>query len=130
MAVFDEIDLYPYQLAMYRELVSAQGYRSTDSISKLPNIKNVIFNDPATIVYWGDGTKTVVKAQNETFDPEKGLAMAISKKALGNKGNYYNTIKKWTEKYSAAQTFLAEAIKSINSMVDKINSIGRRPFGF
>lgn len=59
-------------------------------------IDRVIFNDPATIVFWKDGTKTVVKATNEDFDPEKGLAMAITKKALGNKGNYFETIKKWT----------------------------------
>ena len=65
-------------------------------------IKNVIFNPPATIVFWADGTKTVVKTQvDDEFDPEKGLAMAISKKALGNQGNYYNQFKKWTEKYEA-----------------------------
>lgn len=58
-------------------------------------IKKVIFNDPATIVFWDDGMKTVVKAENEPFDPEKGLAMAIAKKALGNKGDYYNEFKKW-----------------------------------
>ena len=58
-------------------------------------IKNVIFNDPATIVFWNDGTKTVVKVQNEKFDPEKGLAMAIAKKYFGNHGNYYNEFKKW-----------------------------------
>lgn len=61
----------------------------------VPRIKNVIFNDPATIVFWSDNTKTVVKAQDEPFDPEKGLAMAICKRALGNEGNYYNEIKKW-----------------------------------
>lgn len=62
----------------------------------LPKIKNVIFNDPATIVFWSDGSKTVVKCQDDDwYDPEKGLAMAISKKALGNKGNYCNEIKKW-----------------------------------
>lgn len=61
-------------------------------------IKKVIFNDPATIVLWEDGTKTVVKVQEgEIFDPEKGLAMAISKKALGNEGNYYNEIGKWVK---------------------------------
>lgn len=63
-------------------------------------IKDVIFNPPATIVIWTDGTKTVVKAQNdEPFDPEKGLAMAIAKKAMGNQGNYFETIKKWTGRY-------------------------------
>ena len=58
-------------------------------------INRVIFNDPATIVVWNDGSKTVVKASNEPFDPEKGLAMAIAKKALGNKGNYYEVFKKY-----------------------------------
>ena len=64
------------------------------------SIKKVHFNPPATVVLWEDGTKTVVKIQDdEEFDPEKGLAMAISKKALGNQGNYYETIKKWCEPY-------------------------------
>jgi len=60
-------------------------------------IKNVIFNDPATIVYWEDGTKTVVKANNEKFDKEKGLAMCFAKKAMGNKGNYFEAFKKWAD---------------------------------
>lgn len=60
----------------------------------VPQIKSVTFNDPATIVFWKDGTKTVVKADNEAFDPEKGIAMAIAKKVLGNQGNYFNTIRK------------------------------------
>ena len=46
-------------------------------------IKKVIFNDPATIVFWKDGTKTVVKCENEEFDEEKGLAMAIVKSVFG-----------------------------------------------
>lgn len=59
-------------------------------------IEKVIFNNPATIVYWKDGTKTVVKANGEdVFDKEVGLAMAIAKKALGNEGNYYETFKQW-----------------------------------
>lgn len=59
------------------------------------DIKKVIFNAPATIVIWTDGTKTVVKCGDEdVYDPEKGLAMCFTKRALGNKGNYYNTIKK------------------------------------
>lgn len=63
-----------------------------------PFIENVIFNDPATVVFWNDGTKTVVKCGSiDNFDPEKGLAMAIAKKALGNQGNYFETIKKWTK---------------------------------
>lgn len=78
-------------------------------------IKNVIFNDPATIVYWKDGTKTVVKTQGgEPFDPEKGLAMAICKKAYGNEGNYFNHIKKWVKKYTPKE------VESLYMMIPKV----------
>ena len=77
-----------------KELIEHFNLKKVNS-SSLQEIKKVIFNDPATIVFWEDGTKTVVKAQDEEFDPEKGLAMAISKKALGNQGSYYNVFKKW-----------------------------------
>ena len=66
--------------------------------NKIPEITRVIFNKPATIVFWADGTKTVVKSHGkEKYDKEKGLAMAISKKALGNKGSYYDTFKKFLD---------------------------------
>ena len=55
------------------------------------------YNMP-TIVYWNDGTKTVVKCQDsDVYDTEKGLAMAISKKAVGNKGNFNNIFKEWVK---------------------------------
>lgn len=65
--------------------------------NKTFEIDRVIFNNPATIVFWKDGTKTVVKTQGEEFDREKGLTMAYVKKLFGNNGNYFNKIKKWTE---------------------------------
>lgn len=72
--------------------------------SNSTKIKNVIFNDPATIVFWNDGTKTVVKCQDgDYYDAEKGLTMAISKKFFGNTGRYYNEIKKWVEAYELEQ---------------------------
>lgn len=59
-------------------------------------IKDVIFNDPATIVIWADGTKTVVKCQpNDEYNKETGLALCIAKKYLGNKGNFNDVFKKW-----------------------------------
>lgn len=59
-------------------------------------IKKVIFNPPATVVYWSDCAKTVVKCNvNDIFDPEKGLAMAIAKRCVGNTGAYYAEIRHW-----------------------------------
>ena len=65
------------------------------NINNIPEVKKVIFNDPATIVYWKDGTKTVVKCQDgDDFDPEKGFAMAFLKKCWGNKGNFNDNLRK------------------------------------
>ena len=70
--------------------------KNTKAQSDVFTIKDVIYNAPATIVIWDDGTKTVVKTQNgETFDKEKGLAMAVLKKIHGNTGRYYGLFKKW-----------------------------------
>lgn len=61
----------------------------------LTRIEKVIFNDPVTVVIWDNGTKTIVRAENEPFDPEKGLAMAISKYFFNNEGYYYDIFRKW-----------------------------------
>lgn len=59
-------------------------------------IKNVKFSPPATIVFWSDNTKTVVKAHSEDiFDKEKGMAMAIIKKICGNNREYYEMFKEY-----------------------------------
>ena len=98
-----EVDKYCYDdVVTPRDLLN---YMYGMNSSHIPEIKNVIFNDPATIVFWEDGTKTVVKCQDgNEFDPEKGLAMAIAKKAYGNKGNYCNKLKKWLPKEEQVDT--------------------------
>jgi hypothetical protein len=72
-------------------------FQESNARSRKKNIiKNVIFNDPATIVIWGDGTKTVVKCQEgDEYNAELGLAMCISKKYFGNKDNFNEVFKKW-----------------------------------
>lgn len=73
--------------------------KKTASATNTVAIKDVIFAPPATIVYWSDGSKTVVKcSEKDVFDPEKGLAMAIAKRCGGNKGSYYKEIQNWVEK--------------------------------
>ena len=72
------------------------------------DIEKVIFNNPATIVIWKDGTKTVVKCNGEKFDQEKGLAMAISKRALGVGNMYRKVFKKWCK----AEDDFSEKIKN------------------
>lgn len=65
---------------------------------KNDGIYHVHFNEAkgVTVVVWNDGTKTIVKCQNnEFFDAEKGLALCYMKKALGNKSNFNDVLKRW-----------------------------------
>ena len=72
------------------------SFETKQSTNRRVKLKDVIFSDPATVVFWSDGTKTVVKTRGgEKYDKEKGLAMAIVKKITGNTGNYYNIFKEW-----------------------------------
>ena len=72
------------------------SFETKQSTNRRVKIKDVIFSDPATVVFWNDNTKTVVKTRGgEKYDKEKGLAMAIIKKITGNTSNYYNIFKEW-----------------------------------
>lgn len=46
--------------------------------------ERIIFNDPATIVLWADGTRTVVKAcKGDKFDKGVGLKTALLQRVFG-----------------------------------------------
>ena len=80
-----------------RFMKKVEDKRNTREVRDMESkIKEVIFNDPATIVLWKDGTKTVVKCgPGDTYDPEKGLALCMLKKQCGNKGNFNNLFRKY-----------------------------------
>lgn len=102
--------------------------KKTASATNTAAIKNVIFAPPATIVYWSDDSKTVVKcSEKDVFDPEKGLAMAIAKRCGGNKGSYYKEIQNWVEKSgkkypgkpAAGKTVDLDVLKKYSSEANK-----------
>lgn len=94
-SVFDSMRYMHWANCVMEEVTKKKGETNMTAAS----IKNVIFAPPATIVYWSDGSKTVVKcSEKDVFDPEKGLAMAIAKRCGGNKGSYYKEIQNWVEK--------------------------------
>ena len=89
----------------------------------LPEIKSVKFDGPATIVFWADGTKTVVKCQDgDDYSKEVGLAMCIVKKVFGNTSKYNDIFKKWCPSYESetdADDCLSEAYKQFRNHVLK-----------
>lgn len=71
----------------YNDILSVEKYNAPMELRvDIPGmIDRVIFNDPATIIIWKDGSKTVVKrSDDDIWDPEKGFCMAIIKKLYGH----------------------------------------------
>ena len=65
--------------------ISTALAKSKERYSNIIKVEKVIFNKPATIVFWSDNTKTVVVCgENDTYDPEKGFFIACAKKLFGN----------------------------------------------
>ena len=64
-----------------------------------PRPKRMIFNDPATIVFWEDGTKTIVKcSKDETFSPYFGFLAALAKKIYGTNSAVQKIVDQWADK--------------------------------
>lgn len=86
----------------------------------LEQIKKIIINEPATIILWKDGTKTVVKLKDgDTFDPEKGILLCILKKMFDNSSTKMG---KWldeqTKQYVAPFTPVLK--EYVDAMLEKV----------
>jgi len=80
-------------------------------------IEKVVYNDPATIVYWNDGTKTVVKChEGDIFDERTGFLLCCAKKLFGNTGRYNDAMKANVPE----ATKLADAIRAIGKALDRL----------
>lgn len=121
--------------------------KTKNTVACYTNIKKVIFNDPATIIFWKDGSKTVVKCgPDEKYDPEKGMAMAIAKRVYGTSetgGNYYNIFKKWLPEEKTLKDALdpmvnndlvptfttkEDALDAIHSITEGLSQLNKKDF--
>ena len=74
-----------------------KAYKGTKNFFPLfcPEIKDVWFREPATIVWFKDGTKTTaVAGHGDKFDKEVGLSICMLKRVLGNQ-KYRKIMDKW-----------------------------------
>jgi len=104
-------------------------FNTMNGIEPKIRVKKLIFDYPATIVYWYDGTKTVVKCrEGETFDKETGLAMAICKKLIGDhyKSCFRSMIKgaivKRTEPEKSNMEKLNDVLDHIIDDIDEVST--------
>lgn len=101
------------------------------------DVEKVVYNDPATIVIWNDGTKTVVKChEGDVYDPEKGFLLCCAKKLFGNKGRYNDVMREHVFEplsqkatgYDTARDAIARSIRKLiaQELVDIIGKGAER----
>lgn len=75
----------------YDDVVEALNRAFNPNIfGKSLTTKKIIYNGPATIILWDDGTKTVVKCkEGDPYSPEAGFALAVLKRLTGNDFHKY-----------------------------------------
>lgn len=89
-------DFFGKYMSLYSDFATGGFLNSSTQGKPIPQVKNIIFNDPATIVYWQDGTKTVVKTMHgDTFNEEYGVAMAYMKKIFGSSTGFKKLVVKY-----------------------------------
>lgn len=78
-----EMDEYLNRLVINASLFQNEIFPKQDASSVTP--VKIVFNNPATVVFWKDGTKTVVKRQKGTpFNKYYGYLAALGKKLHGS----------------------------------------------
>lgn len=93
-------------------------------------IDKVLFNPPATIVFWLDGTKTVVKCkEGEEFSEWAGIALCLAKKLYGP--NFHKIFKahcsdpeKSVMAHGGVSHSVEEAIKAIKKTTQEAGFFG------
>ena len=61
------------------------GKPTTKSKPNALSVRRILYHNPATIVFWQDGTKTVVKCMDgEPFEKYAGFCAALAKKVFGS----------------------------------------------
>lgn len=69
-------------------------------------LTHVIYNEPATIAFWSDRTKTVVKcAPGDEYQPDIGLMLCVMKKTFGAT-SMKKLFKNWVPKEIEGETHL------------------------
>lgn len=90
----------------------------------IPEIKEIRYSGPATIIFWEDGTKTVVKQaiDESCYDEEKAFAMAVCKKLFGN--SFRKHLNQADEAYK--RNHVTDAPKSVEELLYSLENFADR----
>ena len=81
-----------------REMTKKETKTKTNELKKMVNPTRIIHSGPATIVFWDNGTKTVVKlSDNDWFDEYDAFCAAFAIKMFGSNSRVKKMIDRISE---------------------------------
>lgn len=93
--LIDSEDLRRFAYLIHAMSMHIASALRPDEASK-PTPRKIIYNHPATIVLWDDGTKTVVKcSEHDSWNPETGFLWALAEKLYGSKSQVDKVMGRW-----------------------------------
>lgn len=104
------------ELMLMNDPVEGLYTKMKSSMNTAP--KEVIFSPPATIVYWQDGSRTVVKCSEEDeFSEEMGFVLCFMKKWFGNTGKFNDYI---NDALSGAKRYYPDLSSDVPDFIQQI----------
>lgn len=112
---------------IFKEYIMEDVMRTNEMLYRYGLIPTkIIYNPPATIVFWADGTKTVVKCCEENeYNEYYGFLCALGKKMFGTNSYLKKLIDEKAERHYPEDEFS----KQIEQLSKSINKIAKE-FGF
>ena len=104
--------------------------RTNGKLASTRTIRKVIYNPPATIILWKDGSKTVVKcSEDDIYDPMTGFLLCCLKHFLGADNDpavFHRFLREWAPWPDAESTEgLNQALTRLHkASADAAESIG------
>lgn len=99
-------------------------YGTEPNLWGIPDIDRIVFSDPATIVFWSDGDKTVVKTcSGDRFERYAGFAMACMKKMFGSTSRAKSVMNHFAVDQEPKEKKPKKGIASVPDLTEAFNEV-------
>lgn len=116
--LYEKVEARKNDLPLFSLLSTHSGRYPWGDKSRPPiTVDHIFYDDVATVVFWTDGTKTVVKcAEGTPYDEYSAFCIALAKKIYGNNSALKRAIKnhaRYSKKRQIIKTLCGETSKDV-----------------
>ena len=87
-----------------------------------PTPERIIFNGRTTVVFWSDGSKSMVRCDDvDNYDREMAVAMCLAHKMMGSKAKFKKLVAKGYETMTVEEDNIRQAKKMEKKLLQDEN---------